>query len=90
MKKISILLVSMSLAATQATPAVEPKIESSQNPLLVELYHQFGSLFKKYYPDVTSHLLKDEMQFEHDTRIFLVHEPFMTGGWQDPIEEHLQ
>ena len=34
----------------------------------------------------TSHLLKDQIHFEHDTRVFLVHEPLKTGDWQDPRE----
>src|ERR1039458_6677961 len=44
-------------------------------------------LFRKYYPKVTSHLLKDKIHFEQETRIFIVHEPLMTGEWQDPWEE---
>src|SRR6185436_9507143 len=40
----------------------------------------------RYYPKATSHLLKEKMHFEHDTRIFIVHEPTKTGEWQDPWE----
>jgi len=58
--------------------------EAEQNPALKRLYLDFRTLFRKHYPAVTSHLLKDEMHFESDTRVFIVHEPLRTGEWQDP------
>jgi hypothetical protein len=60
---------------------------SSQNPALQPLYQQLHTLFRRYYPLVTGHLLGDKIHFEHDTRIFIVHEPLKTGEWQDPREQ---
>jgi hypothetical protein len=60
--------------------------ESLQNPALKRLYSELQTLFRKHYPTATSHLLKDKIHFEHATRVFIVHEPAMTGEWQDPWE----
>jgi hypothetical protein len=72
------------LVAAQATDVTG---ESLQNPVLKPFYSELQTLFRKYYPKATSHLLKDKIHFEHDTRVFIVHEPLKTGEWQDPWEE---
>jgi hypothetical protein len=58
-----------------------------QNSALKPLYSQLRDLFYQYYPRATSHLVGDKLHFECDTRVFIVHEPFKTGEWQDPWEE---
>jgi len=58
--------------------------EPLQNPALKRFYSELRTLFRKHYPKATSHLLKDKIHFEHDTRVFIVHEPLKTGEWQDP------
>lgn len=60
--------------------------EPLQSPALKRLYSELRTLFRKHYPKATSHLLKDKIHFEHDTRVFIVHEPLKTGEWQDPWE----
>ena len=60
--------------------------ETLQNPALERFYSELRTLFRTHYPKATSHLLKDQIHFEHDTRVFLVHEPLKTGDWQDPRE----
>jgi hypothetical protein len=57
-----------------------------ENPALKRLYSELRMVVRKYYPKATSHLLKDKIHFEHDTRIFIVHEPTKSGEWQDPWE----
>jgi hypothetical protein len=83
-KLVMISAVFLMLVAARAT---EVDRESLQNPVLKPFYSELQSLFRKYYPDATSHLLRDKIHFEHDTRLFIVHEPWMTGEWQDPWEE---
>ena len=39
-----------------------------QDPALKRLYAEFQTLFRRFYPNVTSHLLAKNMRFEHDTR----------------------
>jgi hypothetical protein len=58
-----------------------------QNPALKRFYSELQTVFRRHYPKATSHLLKDKIHFEHDTRIFIVHEAYKTGEWQDPWEE---
>jgi hypothetical protein len=67
-------------------PARAADDEALQNPKLKRFYSELQTLFRKHYPKATSHLLKDKIHFEHGTRIFIVHEPLMTGEWQDPWE----
>src|SRR5262249_40391453 len=75
--------------ALQAVPAraAETDAGALQNPALKPLYPELQMLFRKYYPKATSHLLKDKIHFEQDTRVFIVHEPTLNGEWQDPWEE---
>ena len=61
--------------------------EALENPALKQFYSELRTLFRRYYPKATSHLLKDKIHFEHDTRLFIVHEALKTGEWQDPWEE---
>ena len=56
-------------------------------PALKKFYSELRGLVRRHYPHATSHLLKDTIHFEHDTRVFIVHEPLKTGEWQDPWEE---
>jgi hypothetical protein len=58
-----------------------------QNPALRRFYSELQTVFRRHYPKATSHLLKDKIHFEHDTRVFIVHEAYKTGEWQDPWEE---
>jgi hypothetical protein len=67
-------------------PARADDDEALQNPKLKRFYLELQMLFRKHYPMATFHLLKDKIHFEHDTRIFIVHEPLLTGEWQDPWE----
>ena len=80
------LLLLSFVCALIAAPTSAAEGETLQNPALERFYSELRTLFRKYYPKATSHLLKDTIHFEHDTRVFLVHEPLKTGDWQDPRE----
>ena len=58
-----------------------------QNPALKPFCSEMRGLFRRHYPKATSHLLKDTIHFEDQTRLFIVHEALKTGEWQDPWEE---
>jgi len=79
-------LVVSFLFALIAAPTSAAEGETLQNPALERFYSELRTLFRKHYPKATSHLLKDQIHFEHDTHVFLVHEPLKTGDWQDPRE----
>jgi len=81
-----VLLVVSFLFALIAAPTSAAEGETLQNPALERFYSELRTLFRTHYPKATSHLLKDQIHFEHDTRVFLVHEPLKTGDWQDPRE----
>ena len=77
------------LFASIATAPAEGGSENDReaaHPPLQALYSEMRALFLKHYPKATAHLLNGKMHFEHDTRIFIVHEPRKTGEWQDPWE----
>ena len=61
--------------------------ESLQNPKLKEICSNTRRILRRHYPEATSHLLKNKIHFEYDTRLFIVHIPLKTGKWQDPREE---
>ena len=81
-----VLLVVSFLFALIASPATAADQKPLHNPAMKRFYSELQTLFRKHYPKATSHLLKDQIHFEHDTRVFLVHEPLKTGDWQDPRE----
>ncbi len=80
------MLLALLILTLSATPVRGADDEVLQNQALKRLYSEFRTLFHKYYPNVTSHPLKNSMHFEQDTRAFIVHEPLRTGEWQDPHE----
>jgi hypothetical protein len=61
--------------------------ESFQSPKLKEIYSNTREILRRHYPEATSHLLKNKIHFESDTRLFIIHVPLKTGQWQDPWEE---
>lgn len=76
------------LLVTALLPAGSADEVLPQNPKLKRFYSDLQTLFRKHYPEVTSHLVQDRIHLGHDTRVrvFIVHEPTMTGEWQDPWE----
>lgn len=50
------------------------------------LYQEVRMVARRHYPKVSSHQLGNKIHFEHDTRLFVVHESLKTGEWQDPWE----
>ena len=81
----SALLFFVFLVAASARGADQE--QPLQNPALKQFYSKLKIPFRRYYPQVTSHLLKDKIHFEYDTRVFIIHKPYMSGDWQDPWEE---
>lgn len=72
--------------ALMAPSAIAADDQPFQSPALKRFYSELRALFRKHYPKATSHLLKGTIHFEHDTQVFIVHEPWKTGEWQDPRE----
>jgi len=83
----SSLFLLLLFVATLAVPLSASEEEPLQNPALKRLYPELRRVFHRHYPRVTSHVLRERIHFEHDTRVFIVHEAYKTGEWQDPREE---
>ena len=80
-------LIPFSLICTFTTTLrVAAEDPALKNPSLKQFYSSMRPLFRKHYPNATSHQLKNRIHFEHDTRLFIVHEALKTGEWQDPWE----
>jgi hypothetical protein len=77
---LATLLTPASAAGPATTPS-EPRYD------LDALYREVRAVVRRYYPEATAHRLDRKIHFEHDTRVFVVHEPLKTGEWQDPWEE---
>jgi hypothetical protein len=86
MKHKSLLLFASFVCTLMAMSTGAAPEEPLQNPALKRFYSELRNVFRKHYPQATSHLLKESIHFEHDTRLFIVHEPLKTGEWQDPWE----
>ena len=61
--------------------------DTLKDPRLEQIYSSIQSIVGHHYPAATSHLLKNKIHFEHNTRLFIIHVPLKTGEWQDPWEE---
>ncbi len=51
------------------------------------LHNEVRQVVRRHFPEATSHRLNGKIHFEHDTRVFIIHEQLKTGEWQDPWEE---
>jgi hypothetical protein len=74
----SIVIVAAPCSGVDDSPARQQRLE--------QLYSDLGTLFRRYYPDVTAHALNEAIHFEYNTRVFLVHEPLRSGEWQEARE----
>jgi len=79
-----LLLASFGILITLSARAADDS--ALQNPAFKGFYSELKTLFRKHYPQSTSHLFKDSVHFESDTRVLVVHEETMNGDWQDPWE----
>ena len=53
---------------------------------LSDFYPSLRTVFTKHYPAVTVSTMDKTITFDHDTRLFLIHDPLKTGEWQDATE----
>jgi hypothetical protein len=77
-----VLLLGCLLAGAGRTAA-----DDSPKPDLKPLLEEVRKLVEKHYPKATVTLKDQTIQFEFNTRKFMIHEPTLTGEWQDAREE---
>jgi len=58
----------------------------SSATVLTHLYSRLVPNFDRHYPKIRAQLTPGSIEFEQDTRTFLVHIPLKTGEWQDARE----
>ena len=56
------------------------------SPALVELASRLRPVLERYSPGARSQVRGSVLEFEHDTRVFLIHIPLKTGEWQEARE----
>jgi len=76
------ILVGLMAPLQGAGATARSELQSLPNERLTHLYSILRPVFLKYYPQATSEVVGDRLHFEHDTRIFMIHVPLMTGEWQ--------
>lgn len=85
-KTVCFFVSSLALACLlSAGPAASPSDADAKYDT-EQLYREVRQIVRRHYPEATSHRLDDKIHFEHDTRIFIIHDPLKTGEWQDPRE----
>ena len=83
MRSPFIVLALGCLLATGARIAADDAPKPDLKPLLREV----RKLVEKYYPKAEMTLKDQTIHFEFNTRKFMIHEPLLTGEWQDAWEE---
>ncbi|MGB5850115.1 MAG: hypothetical protein WBH40_16625 [Ignavibacteriaceae bacterium] len=73
--------------ALLTTSVYAQNAKTLHDPRLEQIYLSVQRIVISHYPTATSHLLKNKIQFEFNTRLFIIHVPLKTGEWQDPWEE---
>ena len=59
---------------------------AASSPTLSDLLVRLRPVLHRYYPEAQPRLRGDLLEFEHDTRVFLIHSRLKTGEWQEARE----
>jgi hypothetical protein len=78
-----VVLVLGCLLAVAGRTAADDAPKPDLKPLLKEV----RKVVEKHYPKATVTLKDHTIHFEFNTRKFMIHEPTLTGEWQDAREE---
>jgi hypothetical protein len=76
------VLVAAFVGGTSGAAAKPTAPSSTLSDLLIRL----RPVLHRYYPDAQLRLRGDVLEFEHDTRVFLIHSRLKTGQWQEARE----
>jgi hypothetical protein len=75
------------LAAVYLVVAVSSPADDAPKPDLKPLLAEVCKLVEKHYPKAEVALKDGDIHFQFNTRKFMIHEPLLTGEWQDAHEE---
>jgi hypothetical protein len=85
MRRVAVLPSLIVAALVGANGRVEPETTST-SPILTGLQSRLRPVLQRYYPQAKSQVRGEVLQFEQDTRVFLIHIPLKTGEWQEARE----
>jgi hypothetical protein len=79
----------LGLLACWAQLEPRPARAADSNPDLTPFAKKVGELVRKHYPDAMQSSSRDgsTIHFQHNTRVFMIHQPDKFGEWQDAREE---
>lgn len=80
------VLMGVLCASLVAQAGASDQDEGSVAPVLKHVYAGLHPVFQRYYPKVSARLAASGIDFEYDTRAFLIHVPLKTGEWQEARE----
>jgi hypothetical protein len=83
MRSPFVVLVLGCLLALAGRAAADDAPKLNLKPLLMEV----RKVVEKHYPKATVTLKDQTIHFEFNTRKFMIHEPLLTGEWQEAHEE---
>ena len=86
-RAISCVCLVVLLLLSAGTPLHGQRTEDGPPRWFDSFYSNVRKLVRRYYPQATSHLLANNIHFEYDTRVFVVHKPLKNGRWQDTWEQ---
>jgi hypothetical protein len=64
-----------------------PRLMAEDSPYMKGLHTAVTRLVQKHYPKAKVTLDEGVIHFEYNTRKFMIHEPLLTGEWQDAAEQ---
>jgi hypothetical protein len=80
--RLSVLFIAFALMGSCRIPA-----DDAPKPDLKPFLEDVRKLVEKHYPEGKVTLKDPVIHFEFNTRKFMIHEPLLTGEWQDAQEE---
>src|SRR5262249_35824851 len=82
----AIVVLTVILVASLAAVGAEAQKDLPSTAVLPRLHPRLLPIFHLHYPKIRSKVAGDSIEFDYDTRKFLIHYPSKTGEWQDAYE----
>jgi hypothetical protein len=82
--RLPFVVLALGCLLAVAAPAAA---DHAPKPDLKPLFEKVRQLVEKHYPKAEMTLKDQTIHFEFNTRKFMIHEPLLTGEWQDAREE---
>jgi hypothetical protein len=84
--RFAVVLLAGGLLGLAGCTTLAPVADADPAPDLKPLHAEVKKLVEKHYPKAKVVSEKQTVYFEFNTRKFMIHEPLLTGEWQDAFE----